>query len=167
LVGSCLWNIRVGEICCCGYCNKIANRSLESPITDGVMSPFCMAPIGLPWHFRHIIPRILLVFSLFMVFKALLRFIFYIRLTQDQDIRATIRCQKFGWAAISCTYVCQMKWFLRGIPMEGQSTFTGLAIIKLHNDFLLNDMSVGSHSTMSGLRMPQKITSVCFSVSIF
>jgi hypothetical protein len=62
VVGSCLWNIRVGEICCFGYGNRFANRSLESPITDRVMSAFCIAPIALPGHFGRIIPSILLVF---------------------------------------------------------------------------------------------------------
>jgi hypothetical protein len=37
-----------------------------------------------------------------MVFKVLLRFMLCIRPTRDQDIRATIRCQKSGRAAMPC-----------------------------------------------------------------
>jgi hypothetical protein len=56
--------------------------------------------------------------------------------------------------------------FRRGIRMEGQSAFKSLKAITPQKYLLLYDRQAERHSTTSGPRMPQKIVTMCFSVSI-
>jgi hypothetical protein len=74
-----------------------------------------LAPIALPGHFGRIPWRILLLFWLFNVFKLLVWFGFCISCTREQDIRATIACQKSGGVC----YFIQKCYFMHTCITDG------------------------------------------------